>query len=98
MARAKNRGIDNAVSFPHNVMRWNLAEYIRLSKEDLTRGKDESNSVVNQRKLLDDYYKQHIDEFESAAQYIDDGCTARIPTARAFKNCWPILQAKKSTA
>ena len=95
MARAKNRGIDNAVSFPHNVMRWNLAEYIRLSKEDLTRGKDESNSVVNQRKLLDDYYKQHIDEFESAAQYIDDGCTGTDTNREGFQKLLADITSKK---
>jgi len=56
MARTKDRGTNNAVSpFPYNVIRWKLGEYIRLSKEDLNRGKDESNSVINQRKLLDDY-------------------------------------------
>lgn len=95
MARAKNRGIDNAVSFPHNVMRWNLAEYIRLSKEDLTRGKDESNSVINQRKLLDDYYKQHIDEFESAAHYVDDGCTGTDTNREGFQKLLADITNKK---
>ena len=35
----------------YNAMRWRLGKYIRLSKEDLLRGRDESNSVINQRRL-----------------------------------------------
>lgn len=52
MARTKNRETNTAVSqFSYNPTRWNLAKYIRLSKEDLNRGKDDSNSVTNQKKV-----------------------------------------------
>ena len=48
MARTANRGTMSASSpTSYNVMRWRLGKYIRLSKEDLLRGRDESNSVVN---------------------------------------------------
>ena len=54
MARTANRGTMSASSPTlYNVMRWRLGKYIRLSKEDLLRGRDESNSVVNQRRLLE---------------------------------------------
>ena len=36
----------------YTVRRWRLGEYIRLSKEDLKKGKDDSNSVINQLDLL----------------------------------------------
>ena len=78
MARTANRETNNAVSpYPQNTMRWNLAKYIRLSKEDLNRGHDDSNSVVNQKRLLDDYYKQHIDEV--------DRCLSDPKTIRIFQ-------------
>jgi hypothetical protein len=66
MARTKNRGFEEKIS-TSQIVRWKLGEYIRLSKEDINRGKDkdDSNSVTNQKALLDDYYQQHIDEFES---------------------------------
>lgn len=97
MARTKNRGTNIAVSpFPYNVIRWKLGEYIRLSKEDLNRGKDESNSVTNQRKLLDDYYRQNIDEFESVEEpYIDDGCTGTDTNRENFQRLIADIYARK---
>ena len=59
MARTANRGTMSASSpTSYNVMRWRLGKYIRLSKEDLLRGRDESNSVVNQRRLLEQYHQE----------------------------------------
>ncbi|WP_133968174.1 recombinase family protein [Eubacterium limosum] len=74
MARTKNRG-QQTLSPSHMTRRWRLGEYIRLSKEDLKRGRDDSNSVVNQRNLLNEYYQNHQDEFESTSEYVDDGHT-----------------------
>lgn len=56
-----------------------LAFYIRLSLEDFdlkSSGKMESNSVTNQRKLLQDYYHAHpeLTEYE-VAEFCDDGFT-----------------------
>ena len=78
MARAKNRGYQQTFSPSYTIRRWKLGEYIRLSKEDLKKakdGKDDSNSVKNQRDLLNDFYQKNIDEFESMGEYVDDGHT-----------------------
>ena len=40
MARAKNRGYQQAFTPTYTIRRWRLGEYIRLSKEDLKKGKD----------------------------------------------------------
>ena len=69
MARTKNRGLQQSFSPSYTVRRWRLGEYIRLSKEDLKKGKDDSNSVINQRDLLNDFYQKHIGEFESVSEY-----------------------------
>ena len=72
MARTKNRGLQQSFSPSYTVRRWRLGAYIRLSKEDLKKGKDDSNSVINQRDLLNDFYQKHIGEFESVSVYVDD--------------------------
>lgn len=51
---------------------FNVAEYIRLSRED--GDKAESDSIGNQRKLIADYIKRKDDLFLYDA-YIDDGFT-----------------------
>ncbi|MFR9273236.1 MAG: recombinase family protein [Clostridia bacterium] len=78
MARTKNRGFQQSFSPSYTIRRWRLGTYIRLSKEDLKKareGKDDRNSVKNQRDLLNDFYKKHHDEFESKTEYVDDGHT-----------------------
>jgi len=95
MSRTKNRGIEEIISIPY-IVRWKLGEYIRLSKEDLNRGKDDSNSVVNQKQLLDDYYKQHMDEFESVEEpYVDDGYTGTDTNREGFQKLLADIYAKK---
>lgn len=54
-----------------NSLVWKVALYIRLSRED-DEDKIESNSVTNQRALLQDYLKNK-DEFVIYDVYIDDG-------------------------
>ena len=98
MARTANRGTNQAVpQTPYNVLRWRLGEYIRLSKEDAQKAKkgDDSNSVINQGRLLDDYYNRHIDEFESAEKYIDDGCTGTDTDREDFQRLLADIYAKK---
>ena len=51
---------------------FNVAIYIRLSRED--GDKEESDSVGNQRKLLTEYVSRH-DDFILYDIYIDDGFT-----------------------
>ena len=89
MARTANRGTMSASSpTSYNVMRWRLGKYIRLSKEDLLRGRDESNSVVNQRRLLEQYHQAHLDEFYEGAEadvYVDDGKTGMDTNREDFQ-------------
>lgn len=95
MARTKNRGFEEKTSAPQ-IIRWKLAQYIRLSKEDINRGKDDSNSVTNQKALLDDYYQQHIDEFESTRPpYVDDGYTGTDTNRDSFQRLLSDIYAKK---
>lgn len=97
MARTKNRSFEETVSTPQTI-RWKLGEYIRLSKEDINRGKDkdDSNSVTNQKALLDDYYQQHIDEFESVQPpYVDDGYTGTDTNRDSFQKLLSDIYAKK---
>ena len=50
---------------------FKVAIYIRLSKEDIDRGFDESESIVNQRNLLTEYVKNLGWEYE----LVDKGLT-----------------------
>ncbi len=52
---------------------WKVAKYIRLSRDD---GNVESESVANQRKILDEQIPSFFkDEYEIIDEYIDDGRT-----------------------
>lgn len=56
----------------NNITKFNVALYIRLSRED--GDKDESNSVQNQRRFLLDFINNH-ENFILYDIYIDDGYT-----------------------
>ena len=81
----KNRGYQQTLTPTYTIRRWRLGAYIRLSKEDLKKGKDDSNSVKNQRDLLGDFYQRHMDEFESAVEYVDDGHTGTDANRENFQ-------------
>ena len=85
MPRTKNRGVQQSFSPSYTIRRWRLGEYIRLSKEDLKKGKDDSNSIKNQRDLLNDFYQKHIEEFESVSEYVDDGHTGTDANREDFQ-------------
>ena len=85
MPRTKNRGVQQSFSPSYTIRRWRLGEYIRLSKEDLKKGKNDSNSVKNQRDLLNDFYQKHIEEFESVSEYVDDGHTGTDANREDFQ-------------
>ena len=85
MPRTKNRGVQQSFSPSYTIRRWRMGEYIRLSKEDLKKGKDDSNSVKNQRDLLNDFYQKHIEEFESVSEYVDDGHTGTDANREDFQ-------------
>ena len=89
MARTKNRQEKEQNS-------WNLAQYIRLSKEDITRFREDSNSIINQKALLDDFYHKHIDEFQSLEPpYVDDGYTGTDTNREGFQRLLSDLYSKK---
>lgn len=54
---------------------FKVAIYIRLSKEDVDRGFDESESIKNQKTLLIQYVETLGNEYELVDIYIDRGCT-----------------------
>ena len=52
-------------------MTYKVAVYLRLSKEEFNSEK-ESNSIINQRQIIDNYLKEHR-EYKLIDYYIDDG-------------------------
>jgi len=61
---------------------WRIAVYIRLSRED---GNDESESVVNQKKILTEYLEKHFeDQYVVVDYYMDDGLTGTDDTRKEF--------------
>lgn len=82
MARTKNRGTNNAVSlFAKQAPIWRLGKYLRLSKDDFKRSngkakeKEISDSIENQRKILNEFEQMNAEEFEWSEEYKDDGFT-----------------------
>jgi hypothetical protein len=61
---------------------WNIAVYIRLSRED---GNEESESVINQKKILSEYLESYFeDSFTITDYYVDDGLTGTDDTRENF--------------
>ena len=61
---------------------WRIAVYIRLSKED---GNQESESVINQKKILKEYLEKYFeDQYVIVDFYIDDGLTGTDDTRADF--------------
>ena len=88
MARTKNRGYQQILPPTYAARRWKMGGYIRLSKEDLqkiNRGLDDSNSVKNQRDILNDFHFDHAEEFESYTEYVDDGHTGTDTERESFQ-------------
>lgn len=72
MARKKFYTQHDTQVLEDNKNRWKTAVYIRLSRED--GDKRESDSIVNQKKLLNYYIEQH-EEFLSATTFVDENYT-----------------------
>ena len=53
------------------MQKFKVAAYLRLSKEEFNSEK-ESNSITNQRQIIDNYLKEHK-EYDLIDYYIDDG-------------------------
>ncbi len=62
---------------------WRIAVYIRLSKED-ARCLDESESVTNQRKMIEDHIAglHDGDEYRIVDEYVDDGISGATDDER----------------
>ena len=63
------------------------ALYCRLSRDDGTD--NDSNSIVNQKRMLQKYAKEH--GFENTRNYVETDPLAPTLIDRAFKNCLRIL-------
>lgn len=50
---------------------YKVAIYIRLSKEDIDRGYDDSESIKNQKILLEEYVNNLGEEYKLIDTYID---------------------------
>lgn len=64
------------------------ALYCRLSRDD--GGDGDSNSIVNQRKMLTKYAKEN--GFSNTRFYVDDGITGTRFDRPAFRQCLTILK------
>jgi len=86
MARTKKQPpgtahVSNEIKKTQTV--WRIAAYIRLSKEDANE--NESDSVVNQKKILREYTERFFEgEYVIVDYYIDDGLTGTDDTRRGF--------------
>ena len=80
MAR-KSRSITETQKPKYRV--WRIAIYIRLSKED-ARCFDESESVTNQRKIIEDHIAEFNDgdEYIIIDEYVDDGISGTTDDER----------------
>ena len=88
MARTKNRGYQQILPPVYAARRWKMGGYIRLSKEDLqkiNRGLGDSDSVKNQRDILNDFHFNHAEEFESYTEHVDDGHTGTDTERESFQ-------------
>ena len=65
---------------------YKVAIYIRLSKEDVDRGYDESESIKNQRTLLTQYVEKLGWEYQLIDIYIDQGYTGTNFNRPAFQH------------
>ena len=71
---------------------FKTAKYIRLSYTDDKN--NESDSVANQRKLLDSYIESHPD-IEAVCEYVDDGVSGIIFDRPAFKQMMADIESGK---
>ena len=75
---------------------YRVAIYIRLSKEDVDRGYDESESIKNQRTLLTEYVQKLGWEYELIDIYIDQGYTGTNFNRPAFQQMIRDINSGKS--
>ena len=74
---------------------YKVAIYIRLSKEDVDRGYDESESIKNQRTLLTKYVENLGWNYELVDIYIDQGFTGTNFNRPGFQRMIKDINLKK---
>lgn len=78
MARIRRGNAKRIASAQQNI--WKVGKYIRLSRDD---GNSESESITNQRKILDEQIPSYFDnEYDIVDEYIDDGRTGTSDDTR----------------
>ena len=75
-----------------NIPNWNVAAYLRLSKED--NENMESNSIVNQRELIEQYIGNKSD-LQLVDYYIDDGYSGTNFNRPGFRRLLQDMKNKK---
>lgn len=81
MARRANRQMTDHTKDNNKI--WLVAFYIRLSRED-KRGRNESESITNQRLILSDFLEQQDDgdQYIYVDEYVDDGVSGTTDEER----------------
>ena len=74
------------------ILKWNVAAYLRLSKED--NENIESNSIVNQRELIEQYISSKSD-LQIVDYYIDDGYSGTNFNRPGFRKLLQDMKNKK---
>lgn len=69
---------------------WKIGIYLRLSKED--EKKDESNSIDSQRKLINSFITNSIDDYEIIDEFVDDGYTGTNFDRPSFKRMISLVE------
>ena len=79
---ARKRRADAETALPKRRV-WNIAVYIRLSREDACCP-DESESVANQRKIIEAHIAGMCDgdEYRIVDEYVDDGISGTTDDGR----------------
>lgn len=78
MARIRRNWTDREIPSKPNI--WKVGKYIRLSRDD---GNNESESITNQRKILDELIPSYFDnDYDIIGEYIDDGRTGTSDDTR----------------
>lgn len=89
---SRNKASEIAAEKKQAVL-WRIAVYIRLSRED---GNEESESVVNQKKILKEFLEQYFEgKYEITDYYIDDGLSGTDDTRADFMRMVQDIEQKK---
>ena len=75
------------------MQRFNAAAYLRLSKEEFSNEK-ESNSITNQKLIIDNYLKEHKG-YKLVDYYIDDGYSGTNFNRPKFQRMLEDIKNKK---